>query len=125
MDNENQTIYIIPYNYEDTGGVFGGLFKFRNVLEAIIIGLLLFKGGGMAFAFLGITLKIIMFMVIIIPIVLIALIGIQGESLTEYIQSVYNFRKRRRVAGYRPPSAAGEELEKKKTLINRKTISKF
>jgi hypothetical protein len=111
MDNENSNVYIIPHNYEEAGGVFGGVFKFRNTIEAIIIGLILFKGGSLLFSYFDVTIRIILFVVILLPVVMVTLVGMHNESITEYIQSIYRFRQRKRVMSYRLPAYTEETDE--------------
>lgn len=119
MDNEINNTYIIPPNFEEAGGVFGGMFKLRNVIEAIIIGLILFKGGSIALSFFDLTIRIILFVIILLPVIMISLIGINDESLTEYIQSVYFFKKRRRKLSYRLPQTEIKEEGQEKRRLGR------
>lgn len=38
-NEEEQDVYIIPQNFIEGGKVFGGMFRWRNVVEAAILGL--------------------------------------------------------------------------------------
>ena len=77
---EERDVYRIPENFVDTGTVMGGMFKLRNVIEAGTIAavfiLPLFKIG------ISLTAKIIIACLTALPLGLLALIGVNGESLT-------------------------------------------
>ena len=85
MDNQNDhDIYVIPPNFVDTGTFFGGMFKARNVIEA---GILAAGTGVPVFLFLpaGLTVRIIVLCLTSLPLALVALIGISGESLSSFL----------------------------------------
>lgn len=95
--NDHDT-YIIPPNFVDTGTFFGGMFKARNVIEAGIltaaIGLPLF-----IFIPLGLTPRIIILCLTALPLMLVALIGISGESLSVFLIIFLKYLKNRRIIG--------------------------
>lgn len=82
----------------DTGTFFGGMFKARNVIEAGIltaaVGLPLF-----IFIPLGLTPRIIILCLTALPLMLVALIGISGESLSAFLIVFLKYLKNRRVIG--------------------------
>ena len=85
MNNQNEhDTYIIPPNFVDTGTFFGGMFRARNVIEA---GILAAVTGLPVFLFLpfGLTARIIVLCLTTLPLVLFALIGISGESLSSFL----------------------------------------
>ena len=85
MNNQNDhDTYIIPPNFVDTGTFFGGMFRARNVIEA---GILAVATGLPVFLFLpfGLTARIIVLCLTTLPLVLFALIGISGESLSSFL----------------------------------------
>ena len=94
---EEKDSYYIPPNFIDTGTVMGGMFKLRNVIEAgIICGLILlplFSTG------LTLTAKIIVACVTALPLGLLALIGINGESLSAFILGFFKFLQNKRIIG--------------------------
>ena len=95
--NEKQDVYIIPPNFIDTGTFFGGMFKVRNTIEAVILAL----GVGLPVFNMGVSLttKIIVLCLTALPLALLALIGISGESLSSFIWTFFKFLKNRRVIG--------------------------
>ncbi len=124
-------LYIIPGNYEDSGGVFGGSFKLRNAIETIVICYTLFKIGSLVLAPFDIVIRIILFFAIVFPIGILCLIGIKGDSVTQFLMNVIMFHNKKRVLNYKilntddtylvPP-----ELQdtKKKTSIFNKLLKK-
>lgn len=99
MSNKNDhDIYIIPPNFIETGTFFGGMFRARNVIEA---GILAFAIGMPVFIFLpfGLTTRIIILCLTALPVGLVALIGISGESLSQFLIIFLKYLRNRRVVG--------------------------
>lgn len=99
MNNQNDhDTYIIPPNFVDTGTFFGGMFRARNVIEA---GILAAVTGFPVFLFLpvGLTARIIVLCLTTLPLVLFALIGISGESLSSFLIIFLKYMKNRRIMG--------------------------
>ena len=94
---EERDVYRIPENFVDTGTVMGGMFKLRNVIEA----------GAIAAVFIlpllkvniSLTAKIIIACLTALPLGLLALIGVNGESLTSFILGFFKFLQNKRVIG--------------------------
>ena len=95
-DSEFDTYYIPP-NFIEGGTVMGGLFKLRNVIEAGILAL--FVGMPIFMLNLDISAKAVILCFTVLPLVLLALIGVSGESLSSYIFGWFNFLINRRVVG--------------------------
>jgi len=108
MSNKNDhDTYIIPPNFIETGTFFGGMFRARNVIEA---GILVFAIGAPVFLFLpfGLTTRIIILCLTALPVGLVALIGISGESLSQFLVIFLKYLRNRRVVG-----GNGEQPEEK------------
>ena len=100
-DSEFDTYYIPP-NFIEGGTVMGGLFKLRNVIEA---GILAFLVGMPIFMLeLDISSKAVILCFTVLPLVLLALIGISGESLSSYTIGWFKFLINRRVVGKKEDS---------------------
>ena len=91
--NDHDT-YIIPPNFVDTGTFFGGMFRARNVIEAGILGAL--TGVPVLKLPFSLTIRIIVLCLTTLPLVLVALIGIGGGSLSEFILQFFSFLRNRR-----------------------------
>ena len=108
MSNKNDhDTYIIPPNFIETGTFFGGMFRARNVIEA---GILVFAIGAPVFLFLpfGLTTRIIILCLTALPVGLVALIGISGESLSQFLVIFLKYLRNRRQAS----QAAASQGEK-------------
>lgn len=115
MENQNdRDIYVIPPNFVDTGTFFGGMFKARNVVEA---GILAGGTGIPVFLFLpaGLTVRVIVLCLTSLPLALLALIGISGESLTSFLVIFLKYLRNRRVVG--GEREEGEDGKSRKTKM--------
>ena len=93
--NTQTNEFYIPPNFEDSGKLLG-LFGIRNVVEAGILSLpFLFA----IFKFLpfGLTWKIIVSAVFVIPIGGFALLGINDDSLTVFARTWWKWLKNRKI----------------------------
>ena len=91
--------YYIPANFEESGKLMG-VFGIRNVIEAGIVSLpfiyLVFM-----FVPLGLTWKIILSAVFVIPVGGFALIGINDDPLSVFAQNIWTWLIRRKILEYR------------------------
>lgn len=112
MRNEERDIYVIPPNFIEGGTLLGGMFKTRNVIEAGVLGLLV----GLPVLNLGISLttRVIILCLTALPLVLVALIGISGNSLSAFILQFFRFLRNRRVLNREPPTDSGGQ---KKSIL--------
>ena len=95
QEREELDVYVIPPNFIESGKLFGGMFKLRNAIEAGVLaggcGVLVFKMP------VSLTTKIIILCVTSLPLAIFGLIGVDGESLSEFVINVFKFLKNRRV----------------------------
>lgn len=111
MRNEERDFYVIPPNFIEGGTLLGGMFKTRNVIEAGILAVLV--GGPVVGLNLSLTTRIIILCLTALPLVLVALIGISGSSLSAFILQFFSYLRNRRIL-----SRDGQEGEKsKKSLL--------
>ena len=105
MRQEERDIYLIPPNFIEGGTLLGGMFKTRNVIEAGILGALT----ALPVLRLGIslTMRIIILCLTTLPLVLLALIGVGGGSLSEFILQFFSFLRNRRVLDRKGESKKG------------------
>lgn len=93
-EREELDVYVIPPNFIEGGKLFGGMFKMRNAIEAGIL-----AGGCALLVFklpLLLTGKIIVLCLTSLPLAIFGLLGVDGESLSQYIVSVFKFLRNRR-----------------------------
>lgn len=111
MRNEERDSYVIPPNFIEGGTLLGGMFKTRNMIEAGILAVLV--GGPVVGLNLSLTTRIIILCLTALPLVLVALIGISGSSLSAFILQFFSYLRNRRIL-----SRDGQEDEKgKKSLL--------
>ena len=94
MEEENK-YYVIPANYTDSGKWLGGLLSFRNAMETVV----LLAGLGYIEAVLipmSGTVQIIVMVLTMLPLGLITMMGIDGDSLFEYVEHIIKFIRRKR-----------------------------
>lgn len=126
-EHEELDVYVIPPNFIEGGKLFGGMFKMRNAIEAGIL-----AGGSGAFILklpASLTAKIIILCIVSLPLVIFGLIGVNGESLSEFVINVFRFLRNRRTL-YRSDvdefEAVGEfRLKIKKNKFLNATIGKI
>lgn len=102
MDSEQEynTTYAIPANYTDSGKLLGGMLEVRNTIEAIIIvGLIGYQE--VAWLHIDTTIKIVIMVVTLIPIGVLALMGLGGDSLFQYAGHIIKFWGARRKLHFR------------------------
>ena len=94
MRQEERDVYFIPPNFIEGGTLMGGMVKTRNAVEAGLLGAL--TALPVLRLSLSLTARIIILCLTTLPLVLVALIGINGESLSAFaVQFVYFLRNRR------------------------------
>lgn len=95
MDQEDRIeVYTIPPNFAEEGTLFSGRVKTRNAVETAMLLMVLVP---LLFS-LDTTVKIKMYigMIVLVPVVVLSVIGIQGESLFAFIASFFRYVRRRR-----------------------------
>ena len=99
-EKENNQQYAIPANYSDSGRLFGGMLSARNVVEAVITVIII---GFIEIKLIPIstTIRIVVMVLTIMPTAIAAMMGIDGESLTQYLGHIFCFFKNRRRLHYR------------------------
>ena len=80
MKPEEFEVYVIPPNFMEGGTLFGGLLKTRNTIEAVILGLAV--GVPVLHLPFSLTVRVVILCLTALPLVLLALIGVSGMSLS-------------------------------------------
>jgi hypothetical protein len=94
-EKEYSNICAIPANYTDSGKLFGGMLEVRNTVET---GLLLLIVGYPELAWIsaGAAVKVVIAVVTLLPLCVLGLMGIGGDSLSGYVWRMILFWARRR-----------------------------
>ena len=80
---EKVDVYTIPPNFAQEGTIFSGRVRLRNAFEAGVLALLLFQL--LMATNLSVKGKIYAGIIVMIPVVIFAVLGVQGESLTSFL----------------------------------------
>lgn len=92
---ERVDVYTIPPNFAKEGTILSGRVETRNAIEAAVLVLFLFR---ILMALdLSVKGRIYAGIIVILPVAIFAVIGVQGESLTSFIFQFFCFLVRRRV----------------------------
>lgn len=99
-EEEKAAVFFIPDNYTNSGGLFGGTLKLRNVIEALIFGGSI---GGIEYFFVDIDLlyKVMLIVFTALPLAIISLIGVKGDSFSQFLLAIFKFLKDKRKMRYR------------------------
>ena len=117
-EKEYSNIYAIPANYTDSGKLLGGMLETRNAVETLILVVLL----GYPELFwipVSTSIRIVIMTVTLIPLAVVSMMGIDGDSLFQYIGHMiqYLLCKRKlhmRRVGYKYDQSQLKEKKKKK-----------
>jgi hypothetical protein len=122
-EHEYSNVYAIPPNYTDSGKLFGGMMETRNAIET---GLMLLLIGYPELMWLSIpsAAKVVVMTVTLLPLGVVGIMGIGGDSLLRYAAHMVLFFARRRKlhfrrVGYRydndrTPKTGGKRQKKKR-----------
>ena len=94
MRQDERDIYYIPPNFIEGGTLLGGMFKTRNVIEAGVLAVV--TGVPVMGLSLSLTVRIIILCLTALPLALVALIGIGGGSLSEFVLQFFTYLRNRR-----------------------------
>ncbi|MEE0991551.1 MAG: hypothetical protein UH542_01035 [Bacteroidales bacterium] len=98
--NEDEPlVFVIPPNFVAEGRVFGGKLKSRNVVEAgifLVLGILLVLNVPLW----SLMTRTIICMILFVPPAVVALIGVNDGSLSEFIIDALKFRLSKRKIQY-------------------------
>ena len=99
-DREYSNIYAIPANYTDSGKILGGMLETRNAIEAVL--LLVIVGYPILFLIpMTATIRIVVATVTLIPLAVLAAMGVDGDSLLQYAGHMFSFLTSRRRLHFR------------------------
>ena len=96
MEQEDRIdIYTIPPTFAEEGTLLSGRIKTRNAVETGVILLILVP----VLLSLNTTVRVKMYigMIVLVPVMILSVIGVQGESLTSFLFQFVRYLNRRRV----------------------------
>ena len=96
-DREFDNVFSIPANYTDSGKILGGMLEPRNAIEAVIL-LVIVGYPELMWIPMPSTIRIVVMTVTLIPLAVVAMMGIDGDSLFQYLgHIIYYFFNRRKL----------------------------
>jgi len=99
-EKEYSNVYAIPANYTDSGKLLGGMVETRNAIEAVfLIGLVGYPE--LMWLPLSATIKIVVMTVTLLPLGVVAVMGIDGDSLLQYLGHMIAFWRNKRKLHFR------------------------
>ena len=99
-EKEYSNVYAIPANYTDSGKLLGGMVETRNAVEAAaLVGLVGYLE--LMWLPLSATIKIVVMTVTLLPLGVVAVMGIDGDSLLQYLGHIIAFWANRRILHFR------------------------
>ena len=87
MQRERSDVYIIPPNFAKEGTLFSGRIEGRNAFEAAVLFIVLFRI--LFFIDVSIKLRIYIGIIVILPLTILAVVGVNGEKFAFFHYSVY------------------------------------
>ena len=99
-EKEYSNVYSIPANYTDSGKLLGGMVETRNAVEAVaLVGLVGYPE--LMWLPLSATIKIVIMTVTLLPLGVVAVMGIDGDSLLQYLGHMIAFWRNKRKLHFR------------------------
>ena len=104
-DQEYNSVYAIPANFTDSGKILGGMIEPRNAIEALLLVLAVGYPELMLIP-MPTMVRIVVMVVTLIPLGVIAVMGVDGDSLFRYLGHIFRHLLHRRTihcrrVGYR------------------------
>lgn len=93
--NEEMDVYYIPPNFLTSGRLFGGMIRVRNAIEACV--LVLVTGIPILQLPFSLTTRIVILCLITLPLGVFGVVGIDGDSLSEFVFNWCRWLIRRRM----------------------------
>lgn len=138
--NEEMDVYYIPPNFLTSGRLFGGMIRVRNAIEACV--LVLLTGIPILQLPFSLTTRIVILCLITLPLGVFGVVGIDGDSLSEFVFNWCRWLIRRRMLyrtdvsptkqpitnlsrqRHQPPDSLDIELVQKPVKYSRRHIPK-
>ena len=99
-EREYSNVYVIPANYTDSGKLFGGMVETRNAVEAGAL-VILVGYPELMWIPMSATTRIVVMTVTLIPLAVFAFMGIDGDSLLQYLGHMLSFWRNKRKLHFR------------------------
>ena len=112
-EREYNNVYAIPANYTDSGKLLGGMLEVRNAVEAVILVALVGYPELMLIS-MPATIRIVVMTLTLLPLGILSVMGIDGDSLFQYVGHIFAFWINRRKLHYKKVGYHNEPGQLKK-----------
>lgn len=119
-EREFSNVYAIPANYTDSGKILGGMLEPRNAIETIILVALVGYPELILISMPG-TIRIVVMVLTLLPLAVISMMGIDGDSLGQYLGHMIAFLFNRRKLHMR---RIGYKYDPKQLKVKKKSKGK-
>lgn len=99
-EREYNNIYAIPANYTDSGKILGGMLEPRNAIETVILLAIVGYPELMVIPMPG-TIRIVVMTVTLLPLGVLSMMGIDGDSLFQYLCHMVRYLVNKRKLHFR------------------------
>lgn len=121
-EREYSNIYAIPANYTDSGKIMGGMLEVRNTVETGFLVALVGYPELMVIP-MPIKIRIVVMTLTLLPLGVVSMMGIDGDSLFQYISHMLRYVAGRRKLHFRRIGCKYDQKQlKKKRSKKRKHV---
>ncbi|MGM9602158.1 MAG: hypothetical protein ACI3W5_11355 [Faecousia sp.] len=99
-EKEYSNVYAIPANYTDSGKLLGGMVETRNAVETLFL-VALVGYPELVWIPMSTTIRIVVMTVTLLPLAVVCFMGIDGDSLLQYLGHIIAFFLHRRKLHFR------------------------
>lgn len=123
-EKEFDNVFAIPANYTDSGKILGGMLDPRNAVEALVL-IVLVGYPELMLIPMPSTIRIVVMTVTLIPLGVVAMMGIDGDSLFQYLGHIIYYLMSRRKLTFRRVGYKYDPAQLRKRKKRRKKPEKL
>lgn len=122
-EREYSNIYAIPANYTDSGKIMGGMLEVRNAVETGVLVALVGYPELMLIP-MPIKIRIVVMTLTLLPLGVLSMMGIDGDSLFQYVSHMLRYVAGRRKLHFRRIGYKYDQKQLKKKQPKKKKTAK-
>lgn len=122
-EKEYSNIYAIPANYTDSGKIMGGMLEVRNAVETGVLVALVGYPELMLIP-MPIKIRIVVMTLTLLPLGVLSMMGIDGDSLFQYVSHMLRYVAGRRKLHFRRVGYKYDQKQLKKKQPKKKKTAK-
>lgn len=122
-EREYSNIYAIPANYTDSGKIMGGMLEVRNAVETGVLVALVGYPELMLIP-MPIKIRIVVMTLTLLPLGVLSMMGIDGDSLFQYVSHMLRYVAGRRKLHFRRIGYKYDQKQLKKKQAKKKKTAK-